>query len=112
MASAIDRIAALFEQAGVAYAVIGAHAVNAWIEPRLTADIDVTALLDREILSQGGVRVATPEDLIVLKRIANRAKDQIDVLGLVALPSLDWAYVERRAAEWEVVPLQKRARGR
>ena len=171
VAGAIGRIAAFFEQAGVAYAVIGAHAVNAWIEPRLTADIDVTALLEpealarleaafaaagmhlthaegrglpsgpdfvrfgsvegavvveiqaaktelqrtlieRAILSEDGVRVATPEDLIVLKLIANRAKDQIDLLGLVALPSLDWAYVERRATEWEVLPLLKRARGR
>jgi hypothetical protein len=171
VASAIDRVAALFEQAGVAYAVIGAHAVNAWIEPRLTADIDVTALLEadalarleaafaaagmhvthaegrglpsgpdfvrfgsvegtvvveiqaaktelqrtlieRAILSENGVRVATPEDLIVLKLIANRAKDQIDLLGLVALPSLDWAYVEHRAAEWEVLPPLKRVRGR
>ena len=69
-------------------------------------------LIERAIPSEGGVRVATPEDLIVLKLIANRAKDQIDLLGLVALPSLDWAYVERRAAEWEVLPLLKRARGR
>jgi len=29
----------------MSYAVIGAHAMHAWIEPRLTADIDVTAQL-------------------------------------------------------------------
>jgi hypothetical protein len=34
VAGAIGRIAQLFERAGVPYAVIGAHAVKAWIEPR------------------------------------------------------------------------------
>jgi hypothetical protein len=38
----------------------------------------------------------TPEDLIVMKLIAHRPKDRIDLLGLVALPGLDWSYVERR----------------
>jgi hypothetical protein len=52
--------------------------------------------------SSEGVRVATPEDLIVLKLIADRPKDRQDLLGLVALPDLDWAHVERWAAEWDV----------
>ena len=39
----LATIARLLEQAQVAYAVIGAHAVNAWVEPRFTADVDVTA---------------------------------------------------------------------
>ena len=39
---ALPTVAHLLDQAGVPYAVIGAHAVNAWVEPRITADIDVT----------------------------------------------------------------------
>jgi hypothetical protein len=144
------------------YAVIGAHAVNAWLEPRVTADIDVTielsaasnrALADafaragfersrvhgvdapsgpdflrfaspdrsvtielqsaktdlqREVIRRAvsgaeGLRVATPEDLIVLKLIANRPKDQLDLLGLLVLPGLDWGYVEHWAREWGVL---------
>lgn len=143
------------------YAVIGAHAVNAWVEPRFTADIDVTIELtaetagalareleragfsrarahgdgapsgpdfvryvsttasltvefqgaktpfQREVVRRArtaadGARIATPEDLIVLKLIADRPKDQVDLLGLTALPGLDWSYVERWAREWEV----------
>jgi len=171
VASALARIAALFEQAGVPYALIGAHAVNARTEPRLTADVDVTALLgpagfarleaafaangmsvtraegrglpsgpdfvrfgalddavvvevqaaktelqraliERAVAGEDRVRVATPEDLIVLKLIANRPKDRIDLLGLLALPSLDWSYVERRASEWEVSDLLASFRAR
>jgi len=171
MPGALARVASLFEAARVPYAVIGAHAVNAWIEPRLTADIDVTAqissadlarlqaqleaarfrltrvegmelpsgpdfvrfasddgtvvveiqaaktdlqraVIARAIRAEDGVRVATAEDLIVLKLIANRPKDQVDLQGLVALPSLDWRYIERWAAEWEVFELLHRLRGR
>jgi hypothetical protein len=61
----------------------------------------------REVLRRAAVRhdgshVATPEDLIVMKLIAHRPKDRIDLLGLVALPGLDWSYVERWADEWQV----------
>lgn len=52
--------------------------------------------------SSEGIRIATPEDLIVLKLIADRPKDRQDLLGLLALPDLDWAHVERWAAEWDV----------
>jgi hypothetical protein len=159
--SALARIADLFARAEVEYAVIGAHGVNAWLEPRFTADIDVTACIDapamlrlrgvfadagyqptvehgahlpsgpdfirfasadrltiveiqaaktalqhevvrRARASSDGIRVATPEDLIVLKLIADRPKDRQDLLGLVALPGLDWAHVERWATEWDV----------
>jgi len=159
--SALARIANLFASAEVEYAVIGAHGVNAWLEPRFTADIDVTVRVDPPALlrlrrafaeagyeptvehggqlpsgpdfvrfasadrltiveiqaaktalqhevvrraraSSEGIRVATPEDLIVLKLIADRPKDRQDLLGLVALPDLDWEHVERWAAEWDV----------
>jgi hypothetical protein len=160
-ASTLARIADLFVHAEVEYAVIGAHGVNAWLEPRFTADIDITASIDppamlrlRRVFAEAGyeptvqhgghlpsgpdfvrfasadritiveiqatktalqhevvrraraslegIRVATPEDLIVLKLIADRPKDRQDLLGLVALPDLDWAHVERWSAEWDV----------
>ncbi len=164
MGGALAAVARLFEEAGVAYALIGAHAVNAWIEPRVTADVDITAqvshatqerleavfcaagfelaraeganlssgpdflrfvsldrlviveiqavktefqdrVVERAIAAEDGVRVATPEDLIVLKLIANRPKDHVDLLGLVQLDRLDWTYLEHWAGVWEVLPL-------
>ncbi len=167
--NALDAVAGLFERAGVAYAVIGAHAVNAWLEPRFTADVDVTVqagaaalerltrelsaegyaltrrhgaelpsgpdfvrfssrdgtvvlelqaaktelqqdVIRRAVASQRGLRVATPEDLIVMKLIANRAKDRGDLEGLVRLPTLDWAYIERWAAEWDVTDILRTVR--
>jgi hypothetical protein len=164
-------LAALLDRLGLPYAVIGAHAVNAWLEPRFTSDIDVTlelgatasgeltraferegfavtralgerlpsgpdflrftssdhlvtvelqpakTLLQHEVVRRAragrdGVRVATPEDLIVLKLIANRPKDRIDLSGLAALDGLDWGYVERACAEWGITELLADLRGR
>ena len=164
-------LAALLAELRLRYAVIGAHAVNAWLEPRFTADIDLTieltaetsrelaAAFERAGLSQtrihgtgaasgpdfvrfasadrrvtvefqvaktefqhevvrrgvigaAGLRVATVEDLIVLKLIANRPKDQLDLLGMVALPSIDWAYVERWANEWDAQSVLDELRAR
>jgi hypothetical protein len=168
MTNAIAGIAALFEAARVPYVIIGAHAVNIWLEPRFTADVDVTvqagsaeifrlktALAEhnftitceygatlpsgpdfvrftspdsavvveiqaaktnfqqeviRRATTERGVRVATPEDLIVMKLIADRPKDAIDLSGLVRLPSLDWAYVEHWADEWGVADRLARVR--
>ncbi len=57
-------IAATFAAAGLPYALIGGHAVNAWLEPRFTADIDVTVAADpaslaraRAALEAAGYRV-------------------------------------------------------
>jgi hypothetical protein len=161
MDDAIAALLDLLEQSRLDYALIGAHAVNAWIEPRFTADVDVTVQAGPEgierledLLGQRGYRVtrehgadlpsgpdfvrfasesesvtlevqaaktefqreslrraassgsapriATPEDLIVMKLIADRPKDQIDLQGLIRLAALDWAYVERWATEWGV----------
>lgn len=161
MRDALSEVAALLEQSGVSYAVIGGHAVNAWLEPRFTADIDITvaatpddlrrlydvfrnagfdvereygvaqpsgpdfvrlvsadasiivefqvakttlqrAVVSRAKATAGAVRVATPEDLLVLKLIADRSKDRVDREGLVHLPNLDFAYVEEQCREWDV----------
>jgi hypothetical protein len=158
----LAAIGELFDRAGVSYTVIGGHAVNVWLEPRATADVDLTVqaaradhdrlrlvltdagyrptkeqgrelpsgpdfvrfvspddgtvleiqtaktdyqleVIRRAHRAENGVRIAAPEDLIVLKLIAYRPKDRIDLEGLARLPSLDWEYVERWAREWDVL---------
>jgi hypothetical protein len=45
--------------------------------------------------------IATAEDLIVLKLVANRSKDHEDIRSLLeACPDLDWAYIEDWAEFW------------
>jgi predicted nucleotidyltransferase len=167
--SDLRSVVRLLEDEGVAYAIIGGHAVNAWLEPRFTADIDITVLAPRERLQRltsaleregfsierqygaelpsgpdfvrfvtsnrsvvlefqvaktdlqrnviarardhRGARVATVEDLIVLKLIAFRSKDQVDLNGLARLPLIDWAYVEEHCREWDVLDRLKQLRG-
>ena len=57
-------------------------------------------VIRRAVRVGDGPAIATVEDLLVLKLIANRPKDRGDLVGLAALPGIDWAYVERWAAEW------------
>lgn len=164
----LDAIYRLFDAAGVPWALIGGHAVNAWVEPRATADVDVTCAADsaglerlravfdgaglkpervhgatepsgpdflryvsddrrvvveiqsaktrlqrdtlRRAVRQGDARVATPEDLLVMKLIAFRTKDRADLIALVSLPGLDWTYVEDHAREWSVLERLARLR--
>ncbi len=157
------------EGQSIDYALIGGHAVNAWLEPRFTADVDIvvatgpddferlkqvladegfavtrehgagqpsgpdfvrfesdsSALIlevqaaktafQQEVVRRAGVgaagpRVATVEDLIVMKLIADRAKDQVDLIGLVDLPDVDWAYIEGWAQEWQILDRLQRIR--
>jgi len=159
----LRAIAAVFAESGVRAALIGGQAVNLFLEPRLTFDIDFTVLasaesLDkaRELLAAEGFELtnsqvtdpkrgfdflrfhhgptglgidisqastefeelaierarkvdasqpmaaATPEDLIVFKLIANRQKDHRDAVELLQLEGLDWGYIERWAATWQV----------
>jgi hypothetical protein len=56
-------------------------------------------MIGRARRTPSGLRVATPDDLIILKLIAERDKDAKDLVLLCALPNLDWAYIER----WAVV---------
>jgi len=60
------------------------------------------SLLARARVTEDGLRIATPEDLIVLKLIANRPKDRVDLLSLCGLADLDWGYAERWASRWDV----------
>jgi hypothetical protein len=47
----LGSIGRLFAEAGIPYAVIGGHAVNAWLEPRFTADIDVTVVAGSDTIA-------------------------------------------------------------
>lgn len=64
----------------------------------------------RRAVRQGDARVATPEDLLVMKLIAFRTKDRADLIALVSLPGLDWPYVEDHAREWGVLERLARLR--
>jgi len=162
-------LAGLLDAAGIEYALIGGHAVNTWLEPRFTADVDLTieagvermdrlaeillesgfeqdslegadqssgpdfarftssnpqlvlefqaaktalqeSVIARARTTEYGLRVATPEDLIILKLIANRPKDRIDSMGLCALPGLDWDYLREWARRWDVEALLEELR--
>lgn len=49
-----------------------------------------------------GVLVVSPEDLLILKLLANRHRDIADLDVIGKRPGLDWGYVERWARFWEV----------
>lgn len=102
MDDALTTVARVFERAALPYVVIGGHVVNVWLEPRFTADIDVTVQASPED-TERLKRVLAAEDLLVFKLIANRPKDQNDLQGLARLPEIDWPHVERWAAEWGVI---------
>jgi hypothetical protein len=48
------------------------------------------------------IPVAAPEDLVILKLIASRHKNQRDLIDLAAIPGLDWAYIEHWASIWDI----------
>jgi len=102
--SLLDVLTAIDEGAGEprAFAVIGAVARNAWAPPRATADLDLAVSARPEVLERLGYRrvreqradpsdslpdilifrrmpVATPEDLVVYKLLADRPRDRDDI---------------------------------
>ncbi|HEX7670825.1 MAG TPA: hypothetical protein VF395_14620, partial [Polyangiaceae bacterium] len=48
----LDSVARLLESAAISYAIIGGHAVNTWLEPRFTADVDLTVAAEPEELKR------------------------------------------------------------
>lgn len=61
-------------------------------------------IIERSVIADPALpfRVATPEDVIVLKLIAARPKDYTDVVNLAAIEGLDWDYIERWVQVWQV----------
>ncbi len=50
------------------------------------------------------IKVATPEDIIILKLIADRPRDREDIEVLrKSYKTLDWPYIEKWCREWEVL---------
>jgi hypothetical protein len=55
------------------------------------------------------VRVLAVEDIVLHKLIAGRARDLADIESILdALPAVDEAYLDRWAAEWDVIDLLRR----
>ena len=68
-----------------------------------TAKTDYQAgVIKRAAVSDRGVRIALPEDLIVLKLLAMRSQDQRDIAKLMNWNDLDWPYIEHWAGIWQV----------
>lgn len=108
-AAAVD---ALFREWGWKYCFIGGIAVQAWGEPRLTKDMDVTLLTGfgeeepfvHQLLEKFDARVSEPVDFALENRVlllANREGTGIDI-ALAGLPFEEEAV--RRAKEVEFVP--------
>ena len=78
----------------------------------ITAKTDYQNLvIERATPRQRGVLpVATPEDLIVLKLIANRSIDHRDIYTILETQSIDWEYVEHWARIWDVTDSLQRVR--
>jgi hypothetical protein len=71
----------------------------------LTAKTDFQdAVITRAVSIEGlqNIRIATPEDLVVLKLVANRSQDHLDLLELGRIPALDWSYIEHWAPIWDI----------
>ncbi len=80
---ALPAVARLFEEAAVPYAVIGAHAVNAWVEPHITADIDVTAQPDAAAMARLQ-RVLTAAGWSVTRKPGDRQPSGPDFVRFVS----------------------------
>lgn len=103
MDDALETIARLLEHAALPYVVIGGHAVNVWLEPRFTADVDVAVQATASDTERLKSVLALEGYAAVREHGGDRPKDQIDLRGLVQLPDLDWPHIERWADEWGVV---------
>ena len=73
-----------------------------------TTTYEAEAVARAQRVSVGGTSVpfATAEDLVIHKLFASRPRDLEDVEGIVRRKgaTLDWAYLERWAAEFALVP--------
>jgi hypothetical protein len=98
--TALVRLSAFLEAAGVPYMVIGGIANLRWGRPRLTQELDVTVRVDlilaglpyeEEAIARavafpmGGrpVKIRTAEDLVLHKIVSSRPRDREDVAGVI-----------------------------
>jgi len=67
---------------------------------------EVEAVQRSQVINVGGIkiRLPSPEDLIILKAVAHRPKDILDIEAITASnPNLDWERVETWLQEFAVV---------
>lgn len=87
---------------------VGPDGVRAWVDLLFEGTDLERSLLDRATteLLFGGVAlpVATTEDLILLKLLAHRPQDLLDVRNLISfhLGTLDLTYLRSHARDWEI----------
>lgn len=74
-----------------------------WADPYIGADVVVRAV--PRLLGEKIVRIATPEDLIVLKTMANRSVDRRDIEELRELfgKNLDEDYIQKKIAKTDAL---------
>ena len=51
MDDSLGALSGTLAEAEVVYALIGGHAVNAWVEPRFTADIGLTIVFKNRVIT-------------------------------------------------------------
>ena len=99
----------------IRYVRTGIDGIDRWVdvlcagtpfEERALARASTERLLGRDL------PVATAEDLVILKLLAGRPQDwaDVDVLLREHAGRLDDAYIDARAAEWEIEDFVSRAR--
>lgn len=69
--STLADVARALESLGVRWYLFGAQAAIHYGSPRVTADVDMT------------VPIASPNDIVVMKMLAGRAKDLEDLVGIL-----------------------------
>lgn len=79
-----------------------ANAANTIIVDIQTAKTDYqVGVIDRAVpAGLHRVAVARPEDLIIMKLLAMRPRDQRDIANLLNCQDLDWGYIDHWAAIW------------
>src|SRR5437870_784185 len=106
LAEALRAVDELIKEHGGRGLVIGGVAVGLVSVPRFTGDVDISlgilpfeeeAVARSRVLSAAGasVRVPTPEDLVIMKAVAHRAKDFEDIRTILEVhPKIDRKRVE------------------
>lgn len=67
---------------GIAYAVIGAVARNAWASPRATADLDLAALIPTRVASDRLVTALSSRGVVAVQIVGGEGEEPPDLLRL------------------------------
>ena len=78
----LEDAGAACDEAGIAYAVIGAVARNAWAPPRATADLDLAAIIPDQVTSERLVTALARRGIAVVQVAGNDAEPVPDLIRL------------------------------